>query len=137
MAKVRTDKGGNRYVAHEEALAEDMANPAFREAYKQRRYVHEFGRAVRAMREAAGLSQNELAARVGMKQPAIARIETSQGSAPQWRTLDRIAFALGRQLKLNLGAVDTDKPIVRIEPLPRRHREEHSAKYNSPKHTRG
>jgi HTH-type transcriptional regulator/antitoxin HipB len=115
MAKVHTDRSGNRYVAHNDAVAEGMANPAFQEAYKQRRYVHEVGRAVRAMREAAGLSQSELAARVGMRQPAIARIETSQGSTPQWRTLDRIAFALGRQLKLNLGAVDTDKPLVRIE----------------------
>src|SRR4030095_16914478 len=115
MTRVRTDKSGNRFVDHAEVVGEEMENPVFREAYTQRRYVHEIGRAIRAMRDAAGLSQSQLAALVGVKQPAIARLETSQGSTPQWRTLHRIGFALGRQLKLNLGAVDTDKPLVRIE----------------------
>jgi ribosome-binding protein aMBF1 (putative translation factor) len=114
MAKVRTDKRGNRYVSHEDVVAGEMANPAFRAAYSQRRYVQELARAVRAMRQSAGLSQGELATLVGMKQPAIARIETSQGTTPQWRTLDRIAFALGQQLTLTLGDVDTDKPLVRV-----------------------
>lgn len=125
MAKVRTDKRGNRYVSHEEAVAEEIANPAFRAAYTQRRYVQEIARAVRAMRQSAGLSQGELAALVGMKQPAIARLETSQGTTPQWRTLDRIAFALGQQLTLNLGDVDADKPLVRVRPASKRSSSEH------------
>ena len=123
MAKIHKDKLGRPFVRHEEVVSEEMENPAFRAAYTQRRYVHEIGRAIRAMREAAGLSQSELATMVGMKQPAIARLETSQGSAPQWRTLDRIAFALGRQLKLNLGAVDARKPLVQLEPRRTRQRE--------------
>ena len=120
MAKVRTDKRGKRYVSHEEVVAEEMANPAFRAAYTQRRYVQEIARAVRAMRQSAGLSQGQLAELVGMKQPAIARLETSQGTTPQWRTLYRIAFALGKQLTLNLGDVDADKPLVRVRSAPKR-----------------
>ena len=114
MAKVRTSKRGARYVAHDEALAEQMQNPVFRAAYLERRYVQEIARTVRGMRESAGLSQTDLAKMVGMKQPAIARLETSQGSTPQWRTLTRIALALGKQLSFKLGDVDSEQPLVRV-----------------------
>jgi len=84
------------------------------------------------MRQSAGLSQGELAALVGMKQPAIARIETSQGTTPQWRTLDRIAFALGQQLTLNLGDVDADKPLVRVRPSSKRRASEAASRPRAP-----
>ncbi len=114
MAKIRTDKSGAKYISHDEVLAEDMKNPAFRAAFMRRRYVQEIARAVRSMRESAGLSQADLAAMVGMKQPAIARIETSQASTPQWSTLDRIALALHKLLSLELGDVDPAKPLVKF-----------------------
>jgi ribosome-binding protein aMBF1 (putative translation factor) len=114
MAKIHTDEKGNRYVRHKDVLAEDMKDPAFREAYMQRRYVHEIALAVRSMREGAGLSQADLAAMVGTKQPAIARLETSQHQAPQWGTLNRIALVLHKQLDLRLGAVEDGKPLVRV-----------------------
>ena len=114
MAKVRTDRGGRKYLSHEEVLAEDLKNPVLRAAYTERRYVQEIARAVRSMREGAGLSQADLAAMVGMKQPAIARLETSQVNTPQWRTLQRIAMALHKQLSFELGDVDLRKPLVRV-----------------------
>ena len=117
MAKTRTDKRGNRYVSFEEDLSERMRDPAFREGYAERRYIHEIARAIRAMRESAGLSQADLAAMIGTKQPAIARLETSQFRRPQWQTLDRIARALGRQLELALGAVDDKTPLVKVRGL--------------------
>ncbi len=115
MAKVQTDKKGRAYVDHADSLAEDMKNPAFRAAYMERRYVQEVARAVRSMRESAGLSQSDLASMVNMKQPAIARLETSQTNTPAWRTLNRIALALGKQLRFDLGDVDASKPLVRIK----------------------
>lgn len=54
----------------------------------------ETGRLVRHYREAAGLSQRELADRLGCQQPAIARLEAG-GVSPSMRTLERIAEALG------------------------------------------
>jgi transcriptional regulator with XRE-family HTH domain len=113
-AKFRTSKHGSKYLSHDEILAEEMKDPAFRSAYTERRYVQEIARAVRSMRESAGLSQADLAAMVNMKQPAIARLETSQVNTPQWRTLNRIALALGKQLSFDLGDVDLAKPLVRI-----------------------
>lgn len=59
------------------------------------------GEAIREAREAAGLTQRELAERIGTQQPAIARLE-SDGSSPSIRTLRAIAEALGVDLEIGL-----------------------------------
>lgn len=55
---------------------------------------------VRAARDAAGLSQAELARRVGTTQSAIARLERS-GSNPRVETLERALAACGEELALS------------------------------------
>jgi DNA-binding XRE family transcriptional regulator len=114
MAKLRTDKSGRKYVSHDDVVAEELKNPAVRAAYTERRYVQEIARAVRSMRESASLTQDQLAALVSMKQSAIARLETSQGSTPRWTTLNKIAMALHKQLSFQLGDVDLEKPLVKV-----------------------
>lgn len=52
-------------------------------------------------RIAAGLSQTELARRMGTSQPVIARIEGG-GSTPTVDMLDRLARATGRRLEITL-----------------------------------
>jgi len=116
MAKIRTDKKHRRYVSHADVVGEELKDPKVRAAYAERRMVHEIARAVRSMRESAGLSQEQLAELVDMKQPAIARLETSQGSIPRWQTLNRIALALHQQLKLNLGDIDPTVELVKVRP---------------------
>src|SRR4051812_38185009 len=54
------------------------------------------GRAVRAAREADGVSQRELARRAGISPSVISRIEAGIVRQPDERTSDRIAAALGR-----------------------------------------
>jgi len=56
---------------------------------------------IRALREARGLSQRELAARVGTTQSAIARLEGGNVS-PSLPTLDKIAEALDVELSVSL-----------------------------------
>ncbi|WP_203624125.1 MULTISPECIES: helix-turn-helix transcriptional regulator [unclassified Lacticaseibacillus] len=46
-----------------------------------------------------GLSQHDLAQKIGMKQPQLAKIERMD-SLPSLRTLDRYATGLGLKLKL-------------------------------------
>ena len=48
------------------------------------------------LREAAGLTQHELAAAAGTSQPTIAAYESGTKS-PTWRTLERLAYAVGCQ----------------------------------------
>jgi uncharacterized protein len=56
---------------------------------------------IRRARQAAGLTQAELARRAGMKQPEIARLE-SPGANPRLSTLKRVVAATGHSVKLDL-----------------------------------
>lgn len=57
------------------------------------------GTLVREARRAAGLTQRDLAARSGVPQPAIARLERGRASA-RFETLDRLLQACGKALEL-------------------------------------
>jgi ribosome-binding protein aMBF1 (putative translation factor) len=50
---------------------------------------------VRAWREHLGMEQSAVAARAGMKQPALARIESGAGGKTREDTLTRLAKAMG------------------------------------------
>jgi transcriptional regulator with XRE-family HTH domain len=54
-----------------------------------------FGRALREMRQSAGLSQRELAERMGTTQSAVARMEKGIAQ-PKFCTLEKLAEALQR-----------------------------------------
>jgi transcriptional regulator with XRE-family HTH domain len=54
---------------------------------------------IRRARDAAQLTQAELARRLGMSQPAIAKLERP-GANPTVRTLDRVLRATGHRLQL-------------------------------------
>lgn len=86
---------------------------AARSQSPERRRGHEkAGRAIRlateirALREARGLSQRELAERVGTTQSAIARLEGGNIS-PSLPTLDKIAEALDAELSVGLADLKT------------------------------
>lgn len=54
-----------------------------------------FGRALRALRVAAGLSQARLAARIGVPQTRVSEWESDPvRHSPAWRYVVRLAFAL-------------------------------------------
>ena len=51
-------------------------------------------------RAAAGLTQRQLADRVGMQQSAIARLENADYDGHSLKTLERIALALGKRVEI-------------------------------------
>jgi transcriptional regulator with XRE-family HTH domain len=51
-------------------------------------------------RSAAGLTQQQLAERVGMHQSAIARLEDADYDGHSLKTLERIAFAFGKRIEI-------------------------------------
>ncbi|MFL5839351.1 MAG: helix-turn-helix domain-containing protein [Thermoleophilaceae bacterium] len=57
---------------------------------------------IRRARHDAGLTQEQLAGRLGVSQAALARLERS-GANPTIATLDRVLRAAGRRLDLRLG----------------------------------
>ncbi|MCB9703283.1 MAG: helix-turn-helix transcriptional regulator [Myxococcales bacterium] len=65
-------------------------------------------RQVRALRESRNVTQQELAERVGTKQPSIARLESGR-VVPRLDLLLKIAIALDSELVLNFE--DLPKPV--------------------------
>jgi transcriptional regulator with XRE-family HTH domain len=68
--------------------------------------LHEFRLAddLVRLREARGLSQRALAQRLGISQPAVAKIESGRATNLQLRTLLRIVTVLGGELVLSVRA---------------------------------
>jgi transcriptional regulator with XRE-family HTH domain len=64
-------------------------------------------------RPLAGLTQAELAARAGVPQPTIARLERP-GSNPTVRTLDRVLRAAGHRLEVAAGPAlpEVDETLI-------------------------
>ncbi|MDE2396166.1 MAG: helix-turn-helix transcriptional regulator [Burkholderiales bacterium] len=85
--------------------AELLADPAIRAEYDAHAAEYETARELIAARARAGLTQAEVAARMGTDQSTIARLESGKRS-PSLRTLQRYAEALGA------------RAVVRIELLP-------------------
>jgi ribosome-binding protein aMBF1 (putative translation factor) len=70
-------------------------------AYAEARLAAEVGERIRAAREAAGMSQRDLAARMATSQAAVARLEAG-GVGATLTTLHRVAAALGLELNIDL-----------------------------------
>ena len=68
----------------------------------QIRLAIDVGEKVREAREAAGLSQRELAVRMSTSQAAVARLEAG-GTSATLTTLQKAAAALGLELTIDLA----------------------------------
>jgi len=111
-ANKRAARGGsfNQY------LQKQLEDPEVRRAYEARMVVAELAMAVRRMREEAGLTQAQLAALIGVKQPMIARVERgSDQRTPRWDVLRRVGLALGKQLVLEFVSSKRALPLVQID----------------------
>jgi transcriptional regulator with XRE-family HTH domain len=75
-----------------------MRQPAARAACQEARVAFEIGSQVRELREARGLSQRQLAERMGTTQSTVARLEAG-GTRPTLTTLERVASALNATVK--------------------------------------
>ena len=73
----------------------------YRRAYARNLRRIDLAMLVREMREAAGLSQAELASRVETTQSVIARLEDAEYAGQSLRMLERIAAACDVRLKLH------------------------------------
>jgi ribosome-binding protein aMBF1 (putative translation factor) len=86
---------------HREYVQERMKKSArFRRAYARYGRQIDLAMLVHEMREAAGLTQAELAERAGTTQSAIARLEDAEYTAHSLQTIEKIAEACGVSLTL-------------------------------------
>jgi ribosome-binding protein aMBF1 (putative translation factor) len=77
-----------------------MKEPKYRKAYKALEEEFVLASAVMDVRGRAGLTQEELARRMGTTQPVVARLESGR-TRPSMRTLERLAQATGSRLLIN------------------------------------
>jgi transcriptional regulator with XRE-family HTH domain len=88
-----------------EMVVEWMENPEFKAEYDALEEEFDVFDALIAERKAAGLSQTEVAKRMGTKAPAIAFLESAGGKhkpSPTLNTLRRYANAVGCKLAIKL-----------------------------------
>lgn len=82
----------------------------FRLEWTEHQAALRLGRLTHQMRVEAGLSQAELAERIGVAQPVVARIESRRPQrVPQFDTMARVAEACGRRMIISFER----KEIVR------------------------
>ena len=85
----------------DEFLQEQLQDPAFAQAYYEMEPEFQAAREVLRLRLAAGLTQKELAERVGTQQASISRLERASYK-PNLGFLQRVAEALNARLEIRL-----------------------------------
>lgn len=90
------------HATYEELARERRASEGYRQGYAEVQRAFLIGRAIRERRLALGLSQVELAARAGMTQPALSRLEAG-GVVPTIPLLERISVALDADLIVEIA----------------------------------
>ncbi len=86
----------------EEHIAENMKDPAFKEAWHDLDPEFELLESFIKAREKAGITQAELARKIGTKQPALSRLERGAFKKTTVETLQKIADALDMKLVIKL-----------------------------------
>jgi ribosome-binding protein aMBF1 (putative translation factor) len=85
-------------------LREELKDPEFKRHYDDKRQALKLAIKIAALREQKGLSQQELAKRMGTSQQAISRIESGEYKGFTLKTLEKIAEATGMKVKIDFVA---------------------------------
>lgn len=100
--KYRKTKKGVEYVRFSDLKRHALRDAAFRKEYEAIRPKYDVIRAVLNARQQKGLTQAELARRVGTTQSAIARFESGAGN-PTLDFLSKVSAAVGARLDVRVS----------------------------------
>ena len=93
---------------HDALTRKLLKDPEVRVAYDALEPEYALAREMIAARRRAGLTQEELAARMGTTQSAVARLESGR-RMPSMKTLQRFADATGSRAQVRLVAKNTKR----------------------------
>lgn len=79
---------------------EQMRNPEFAAEYQRLQPEYDIIKAIVRARAEKDMTQKELADKCGMKQSAIARLESGNGN-PTLKTLKQVAEGLGKHVRIS------------------------------------
>lgn len=88
-------------IAYDKLRTKWHDDPESRKKYDALKPEFRLARGLIQARTAAGLSQSDVATRMGTSQPTIARMES--GRRPSLRSLELYAEAVGRKLEIHLA----------------------------------
>jgi transcriptional regulator with XRE-family HTH domain len=92
-------------IKTEDLIREGMKHEGFREGYAAREAMIRLGDMLRQTREAAGYTQEALAKKTGMTQPAISRLESGFGPhGPEMDTVTRFVHGCEAELVVGIKA---------------------------------
>ncbi|MCH3951178.1 MAG: helix-turn-helix domain-containing protein [Acidaminococcus sp.] len=87
-------------VKFNDYLNEEMKNKSFKKKYEALEPERAIIQAIIDARKGSGLTQKELAAKSGMTQSDISKIENGNAN-PSIKTLQRLAAGMGKVLQIN------------------------------------
>jgi ribosome-binding protein aMBF1 (putative translation factor) len=85
----------------DKVLARQLKDPAFRVEWERTAVARAVAARLVEYRAEHGLTQTALAHRLGMKQPAVARLEAAEHN-PSFDTLARLSHALGLEFHIDV-----------------------------------
>lgn len=97
-------------------------DPELTQALKKARMNARVAQIIYSMRTEAGLTQQQLAERIGTRQPVIARLEDADYGGHSLTMLQRIASALGYELNIDYKRQREEQPSAGARQKSARHR---------------
>jgi len=85
---------------HSDLKKQLLQNPEVKSEYDKLKILYDIKREIIKLRLEQGLSQKELAEKVGTRQSAISRLESGEYN-PSIEFLNKVANALGKELNLS------------------------------------
>jgi ribosome-binding protein aMBF1 (putative translation factor) len=84
-----------------------LKDPKLQELYEEEKINFQTALAIRSAREAAGLTQAQLARKIGTTQSVISRLEDADYEGHTLKMLERIAEVLNQRVVIHLEPVDS------------------------------
>ena len=85
---------------HEDVKAKLLQNPELKKEYDDLQVIYDIKREIIRLRLSQGLSQKDLAQKVGTRQSAISRLESGEYN-PSVEFLSKVAHALGKNISIS------------------------------------
>ena len=87
-------------MKHDDMKKQLLQNPKVKNEYDKLKILYDIKREIIKLRLEQGISQKELAAKVGTRQSAISRLENGDYN-PSIEFLNKVAKALGKELNVS------------------------------------
>jgi DNA-binding XRE family transcriptional regulator len=96
----------NASLTLDSVLEEKLQDPKFREQYEQAYYEFTIADKIAKARESAGLTQKQLAERIGMARQTICQLENASNRSYTLQMLYKIAVATGMELDIQFRPME-------------------------------